>query len=130
MKTELSVYVSSAAKHASMWRRLRDTGTKLPIIATWIDNPVATAVLESKEWELRIEEASRARCTLAYCEEGERASTGIFIEIGAALSHCRPVYVVGLDDCAIVRHRLVHVYPSLDRALPSMHAADKLGYFK
>lgn len=96
-RERVGIYVASRTKYAGMWRALRAEGW--PVTATWIDE-VHTG--DSDEWWVALwsccdREAAACGCLVLYAEEGDTLR-GALRELGAALSHGRPVVYVGPDE--------------------------------
>lgn len=88
-----SIYVASRTIHAEKWLQLREEGW--PIISTWIDEAGYGQSSSYLDLAIRcVSEASLATHFLLYCEPGEFLK-GALIEVGAALAHMHPVFVVG-----------------------------------
>jgi hypothetical protein len=96
------IFISSKTKHAPRWKQLRTDGA--PIISSWIDEAV---IGESKDygnlWKRCIEESSHADAFIIYREKDEILK-GVWIELGAALSHNVPVFAVGIEEFLIANH--------------------------
>ena len=92
------IYIASKLKHMDKWKKLRSKG--VTFISTWIDEPNYINK-NSPElvglWEKYIKEASSAKALIAYLEPGE-IMKGALVEIGAALAHNVPVFLVGEFD--------------------------------
>lgn len=89
------IYIASKTIHAHRWRALRAAGEQ--IHSTWIDEAEPG---QSKDlldlWKRCIREAAWSTALVAYREPDEIFKGG-FIEIGAALAHGVPVFVVGFE---------------------------------
>lgn len=100
------VYVASKVKFAPMWQNLEERGA--PINSTWPHlNPVTPADF-AELWEYCLREASRCDALILYDPDGEHLK-GALVEVGCALSHGKPVYVVGNPDAlkTVMHHPLV-----------------------
>jgi hypothetical protein len=109
------IYIASKTIHAHRWRALREAGED--IHSTWIDE---AGPGESKDlcdlWKRCIEEASYSTALVAYREPGEVFKGG-FIEIGAALAHSVPCFIVGFEDTfTFLHHPSVRVCKTIEEA--------------
>ena len=120
----IPVYVASKAYHAPMWRQIRGTlavhRSEFAIQASWIDIDVADSLsvddVSTDLWRKCVEEASSARLLVAYHARGDEWK-GALVEIGAALAHEIPVYVIGAPPGSWAAHPLVFLAGSFDDAL-------------
>jgi hypothetical protein len=90
------IYAASRAsvpERPAMWRKLRDEGVN--IVSTWIDEagPGETASMTELWSQVEREIASCDRLVL-YVEPDDFPLKGALVEIGMALGHGKPVYVV------------------------------------
>lgn len=111
------IYIASKTIHAPRWRDLRACGA--PIISTWIDEAGKGESPDLSDlWMRCISESSRCRALVAYREPGEILK-GTFIEIGCALSHRKPVFLVGFGDgtLSFVNHPLCTQASSIEEAI-------------
>ena len=119
------IYVASKSSYADMWRAARDIG--LPINSTWID--------EAGEGQTRdkgilaehcFEEIREASCMILFIGDVD-ILRGAAVELGAALSNGKPVFVVG-PKAAISRgfaeHFLMQYCPTIMNALENSKRAD------
>jgi nucleoside 2-deoxyribosyltransferase len=81
---------------------LRERG--MPISSTWIDD--GDDADPADLWRRCIAEASSADAVIAFHREGD-VWKGAFVEIGAALAHGVPVFVVGDPPGSWAEHPLV-----------------------
>lgn len=111
------IYIASKLKHMNKWHKLRDKGVQF--ICTWIDEPEYINK-HSPElgdlWKRYIEEASKAKALIAYLEPGE-IMKGALVEIGAALGHNVPVFLVGEFDGTWQLHPLCKKCDTINKAL-------------
>jgi hypothetical protein len=84
-----------------MWRRRGDStilGPEVSIVSTWHDTDILESSLEAyqitTEWELDLQQIRKADVLLAYAEFNDRPN-GTLVEIGYALGHEMPIYLVG-----------------------------------
>lgn len=90
----MSIYVASKAKHGAMWLVAKKTKVA-DIDAQWIYVYQDGMINDWHDhWRMCIDQASMSMAVIAYREEGEHMK-GALIEIGAALSHRVPVFLVG-----------------------------------
>lgn len=109
------IYIASKVRHADRWKALRQGG--VPVISTWIDEAGEGETASYADlWIRCISECRACSALIAYIEEGEVFKGG-FIEIGAALSAGRPVFVVGPVPGSFVHHPLVTRCVSLNAAI-------------
>jgi hypothetical protein len=88
-----------------MWRRYRNAGE--PIISTWIDESEPGQTTDWADlWQRSIYEASTCTALIWHRQESE-IHKGAFIEVGAALSHGRPILYHGPNDLSVLSHPLV-----------------------
>lgn len=118
----MNVYVASKAKHGPMWIALKSEFSSLGLMinSTWI-NESGTGQSGSLPdlWMRCISEARKADALIAYHEDGDQWK-GAFVEIGAALAHAVPVFVVGNPPGSWVNHPWVY------RASSIMDAARRI----
>lgn len=110
------IYIASKARHAHLWRELRDAG--VPIISTWIDEagPGETSDFANL-WERCIHESAECDALIVYREYGD-VLKGAFIETGSALASGKPVYAVGFSgNDSFLNHPLVTDCSSVAHAL-------------
>lgn len=112
-----SVYIASRTRHAARWRQLRANG--FHIISTWIDEagPGESACMKDL-WGRCVREASMASRLIVYAEP-EDLLKGALVEVGAALAHGVPVFVVGTSPSVSswTNHYLVTICDSIEEAL-------------
>jgi nucleoside 2-deoxyribosyltransferase len=104
-----TIYVASKSEHGPFWRKMRTNMAMFGgfIVSTWIDERDDEPASTEDLWVRRIEEASRADCVLAFHKKGEQWK-GTYVEIGAALAHGKPVFLVGDPLGSWVNHPNVH----------------------
>lgn len=123
-------YIASRAsipERSARWRRLRDEdGWK--VTSSWIDEAGAgeTSDLGSL-WERIAAEVARSERLVLYVEPGDFPLKGALIEVGMALAHLVPIYVVApgvvLEPTSFrpigswVRHPLVTFCETMEEAL-------------
>jgi hypothetical protein len=123
------VYVASKSKYGRLWRERRDEwADRLTITATWIDESEMGATEDHADlWRRCVAEAAQADALVAVHHDGE-AWKGAYVEIGAALAHGVPVFVVGEPPGSFVHHPLIarcdEVGEALDAARLSAAALD------
>jgi len=92
-------YVASRASNPerpAMWREYRDDG--VPIVSTWIDEAGEGQTVDISELWQRIDtEIASAAALILYVESGDFPLKGAFVEIGMAIAHGLPIYVVAPD---------------------------------
>lgn len=113
------VYVASKSKFGSMWKSVREPLTEggVQIVSTWIDECGEGETVDFADlWMRCVTEASTCDLLVAYHEDGD-VWKGAFIEIGSALSHGVPVYVLGRPPGSWVDHPLVTFAESIDDAI-------------
>jgi len=108
------IYIASKTKHADRWRALRAGGA--PIISSWIDEDEPTSYPEF--WGRCLREIAHATSMVLYHEEGE-VPKGSFVEVGAALAHLIPVFVVGDPPGTFVHYPLVKRRATVEEAIAS-----------
>jgi hypothetical protein len=115
------IYTASRTQHATRWKTLRAEG--VPIISTWIDE-AGTGETTSYEdlWRRCINEASAAAALILYIEPGETMK-GALVELGAALAHDVPVFIVGDPPGSVQHHRLVTLCETLEDAVRAAREA-------
>lgn len=88
--------MSSRLSHAEEWRELRDSG--VDIISTWIDKAGPGEIENFADLWIKIEaEIQSASCLIFYTRNEDFPFKGALVEVGMALSHRTPVFVV-LND--------------------------------
>lgn len=117
-KVVAMIYVASRSELGPMWRQLQNDGH--PINSTWIheSGPGETSDI-SDLWMRCIREASEADVLIAYHRPGD-VWKGALVEIGAALAHGRPIYVVGDPPGSWVNHPNVTRAPDVASALEAI----------
>jgi hypothetical protein len=120
---KVQVYVSSQTKHAHLWHTVRRAWDTMPfeVISTWIDEAGPGETVDFADlWTRNIAEASRCDLLIAYVATGD-VWKGVYIEIGAALAHGHPVYVIGdrdaLPNPSWLHHPLVTLASDPDDAI-------------
>ena len=97
---QVRVYTASKLHHAALWRGLRETNPGIYFTARW---PFfAGAVSDSSDaaeyfWQDDLADVLRSDVVLVYALSGEKLR-GALVEVGAALSLGRVVYVVGKHE--------------------------------
>jgi hypothetical protein len=112
------VYVASKSKYGRLWRERRDEwADRLTITATWIDESEMGATEDHADlWRRCVAEAAQADALVAVHHDGE-AWKGAYVEIGAALAHGVPVFVVGDPPGSFLHHPLIIRCADVDAAL-------------
>lgn len=114
-----TVYVASKAWYGLNWQDHRSAWEALGVTvnSSWIDEyePGVTDDFAAL-WEKCVEEASSADLLIAVHHEDE-VWKGAFLEIGCALSHGKPVYIVGSPPGTWVNHPLITLAESPDDAI-------------
>lgn len=98
------IYTASKIWHNKVWRSL-NVSSQYQIISNWInfdcgtkEKPGGARNLSTVEkinlWRKCIEDVQRCDLLIAYAEKGE-THRGALVEIGAALSMGKPVYLIG-----------------------------------
>ena len=101
------IYCASKIWHAEKWLKLRDE-EGYNIISTWINYPCGTKekpggalqlnlTQQQTLWENCVQEVNKCDLLIAYAEEGEE-HRGVLVEIGGALAHRHPVFLIGRCD--------------------------------
>jgi hypothetical protein len=109
----MKIYISSKIGYADTWKYYRDK-LKYSISSTWIDfNDVSDWV---DLWDRCIKEASECDALVVY-QTGAEILKGALVEVGAALSHGKPVFVCAEMEQTVYKHRLVTRCESLEEAL-------------
>jgi hypothetical protein len=112
-----------------MWQALR--AANVPIVSSWIDAPFNHNGSEPtpdgwrEHWETCISEAASADITLAYCRSDENQN-GAFLEIGAALSAGKQVYLVTDHDWSWRHHPRVRRFASLESAVTAIVSSNSV----
>lgn len=107
-------FASKATAHGPRWRQLRDEGW--PVISSWIDESEPGQTTDWADlWQRCIQETQRCDVFI-YREPGE-VLKGALLELGVALSLCKPVYAVGMEDYTFARSNLFRNYDTLSAAL-------------
>jgi hypothetical protein len=93
----LKIYIASKIKHYKRWRELREF-EGLNIISSWVDKDIEHEVEYSDEYWIQtaeecIREAAEADLLVFYAEHDETWE-GCYMELGAALSHEKPVFIL------------------------------------
>jgi hypothetical protein len=110
-------YVSSKLRHKQLWL---DSG--LDIISSWIQGEQLSDPSElSDMWVRYFEELQDCSCLIMYLEHGDKPK-GALIELGAAVAHNKPIYIIWdstpkqLENLVgtIVHHHSVTVTTSLE----------------
>ncbi len=114
-----TVYGASKTRLAPLWRELRDAGVN--VISSWIDR-AGEPVDYAEMWRRCISEISVADALVAVHEPGD-VWKGAYVEIGVALAHVVPVYVVGDPPGSFVAHPLVFRCRSVHHALEMIGGA-------
>lgn len=127
----VKLYIASKSEHGTKWQAMRHVlaGVGVEIVSTWIDEsgPGESADMTDL-WVRCIAEAASCDLLVAVHHGGE-IWKGAFVEIGAALAHARPVYVVGNPPGSWSEHPLVRFAGSIEDAIedfwklpaPSVH---------
>jgi hypothetical protein len=108
------IYVASKSCHAPVWQSYRSTG--FSILSTWIDEAGPGESDLPDLWCRCIAEASDCSVLVALHRPDEEWK-GALVEIGAALAHGRPVFLVGDPPGSWVNHPLVSRFPMLWEAM-------------
>ena len=92
--TRHRIYVASKTRHVGLWLDTRRQG--VPIISTWIDEAGPDDTPDFAELWVRIQMEIGSATRLVFFAEAEdvHGLKGGFIEVGMALMHGLPVYVV------------------------------------
>lgn len=115
----LRVYIASKSEHGPNWRDYRDAllDAGVWVTSTWIDEsgPGESADMTDL-WVRCVREAASCDLLIAVHHIGETWK-GAFVEIGAALAHGHPVYVLGNPPGSWVEHPLVAFAKSIEHAI-------------
>ena len=119
VETKPGVYIASRSRHGERWKALRAQG--VPVLSSWIDECEAGATDDwSNLWTRCVDEAASAEALIFYAPVEDAPWKGALVEVGAALSHGRPVFVVGDPDAcsfSFVNHPRVTVCATLSAAI-------------
>ena len=111
----MSIYVASKTKHADLWKAMRAAG--YPINSTWIDEAGVGETLDFNDlWTRCINEAAYCDALVVY-REPDDVLKGAWVELGAALSHDRPVMAVGLRDFTIAKYDAIQHFDHINSAM-------------
>lgn len=128
-RATINVYIASKTKHAWMWKDLRGLWARsaITIYSTWINEagPGESKSLRNL-WYRCVNEACFADVLIAYRAKDDEVK-GTLVEIGAALAHDVPVFLVGdwpEDKFSFQHHPHVFIGHSMDQI------AEMLGYQK
>ena len=118
----ITVYPASKSKHWPFWCALRAAG--VPIAASWIDEPFNRIPDGAPpdwilHWTRCLNEASAADIVLMFAQEGENQN-GALIEVGAALSAGKRVYLVSPHDWSWAHHSRVKRFDTLADAVAAI----------
>lgn len=119
MTVPIRVHCASKSTHGRQWQEARDAWSKrgVEIISTWIDESgEGESASMTDLWARCIAEASTCDLLIAFYLPNEQWK-GAFVEIGAALAHNRPVYVIGRPPGSWTHHPLVWFVRSVDEAV-------------
>jgi hypothetical protein len=122
----VKIYVASKARHAEFWAALRSAG--LPISSSWVDWPGNRDGQEPpspdawrRHWDRCITEAADADIVLFYAAQDER-QCGALIEIGAALSAGKQVFVVSPYAWTFAHHLQSRTFAAVADAVAAITA--------
>ena len=121
----MKCYPASKSHHGVWWQALRAAG--VPIVATWLDwarnhDSVEPTDDEWREhWQRCISEASDSDVLLFVALKGER-QCGALIEIGAALSAGKRVFLVSPYEWSIAHHPRCRTFRSIAEAVEAIMA--------
>jgi hypothetical protein len=95
-------YVSSKLKHADMWK-----ASDLAIVSTWpyTHERIRGQKALSRMWDIYLRQIKTCEAFVLYLEPGETPK-GCLIEMGVAMVHSKPIFIIWEGDLAQLEDKL------------------------